>query len=118
MKREIYIKELYMTKAGSSSSAPASDGFNWKNAVIPALNILSIASITYRVARGKEQMTPSLGVDIAAHVLAVVTTKVSHDLIKIANVSTNSLRALEFLSGAEPLGTAFGLFATGIHVVN
>jgi len=107
-----------MATAKPISSAPASYGFNWKNAVIPALNIVSIASITYRIAKGTEQMTLFLGVDIAAHVLALVTTKASHDLMKIANVGANALRALEFLSGVQPLGTAFGLFAAGIHVVN
>lgn len=103
-------------------SALHSPTYRWPNlndVALPALgavNLLIILRILYR----EEHITPSLGIDLAAHALTVASALTSNQLIRIANVSTNSLRALAFLYGAAeaPLGTPFGLFAVGIHAVN
>jgi len=102
-----------------SIQTPTPSGFKRNRLALPALKLINLIIIA-RVLQREEHITPSLGVDLAAHALTVIATSTSCRLIKFANVGTNTLRALSFLYGAAeaPLGTAFGLFAVGIHAVN
>lgn len=108
-----------ITTVHPNKQTPTSKKFNWERIAIPTLKIINLIIIA-RILQREEHITLSLGIDLAAHALTVITTSTSHGSIKFANVSTNSLRALTFLYGAAeaPLGTVFGLFAVGIHAVN